>query len=64
MAFRAASDVANGADNCYYQMLSDPLQIKRAKKEPFFSLFICDVREMIFYDVLRRGGVVPVSSSL
>ena len=36
MALRAASGVANEADNCYYQMLSDPLQIKRAKKEPFF----------------------------
>ena len=36
MASRSASGVANEADNCYYQMLSDPLQIKRAKKEPFF----------------------------
>ena len=63
MALRAASGVANGADNCYYQMLSDPLQIKRAKKEPFF-LFSFVMSEMIFYDVLRRGGVVPVSASL
>ena len=40
MALRAASGVANEADNCYYQMLSDPLQIKRAKKEPFFSFHL------------------------
>ena len=40
MAFGAASGVANEADNCYYQMLSDPLQIKRAKKEPFFSFHL------------------------
>ena len=50
---RPASGVANEPDNCYYQMLSDLLQIIVVELS-FFSVSVPAGGESIFYDVLWR----------